>query len=436
MRIPLRWGIMLGVALANGLVFGLGLAWMAPRVERDAAQLRDSYAALVEDQLRSHLSPKGELWAAGLLSWNGWGAFEDVLLVHLPELAQPGQERGQGLLLNPRGSRHRGVDFPLETILEALRRANRENRSLPIAGGLAAPVRTPGGRPWGGAWVVSQSGLGSSSWVSLILPWFLGTVVLLTGLTFVVTDRLLLRPLRRLSEASAHLARGEFSARVDDGGRADELGSLMRTFNSMAQEVQGFGSRLQSEVERATDAVRRAEAAATTQKRLAATGELAAGIAHEINNPLGGMLNAVEVLQRKDLGEAKRNQYLALVHQGLERIRHIAGGVLLLAPRSPRTGPVDLKATLEASLGLIRHRAQGQRVELRLQRGELRGNLGTVEATRVLTGLPAVQGQGDELGQCWLNLWVNSLDALRDAWPAGGGIMGLDIHTAPDEVVL
>ncbi|MDF1839274.1 MAG: histidine kinase dimerization/phospho-acceptor domain-containing protein, partial [Planctomycetota bacterium] len=129
---------------------------------------------------------------------------------------------------------------------------------------------------------------------------------------------------------------------------------------SMAAEVEGFGERLGREVKEATDAVRRAEATATTQKRLAATGELAAGIAHEINNPLGGMLNAVEVLQRPETGGDKRARYLALVGDGLRRVQGIVGAVLRLAPRSGATGPVRIADTLSASFGLVEHRIKEQ----------------------------------------------------------------------------
>ncbi len=430
MNISLRWALIVGVALANALVFGLGVAWMSTRVEQENAKLFAGYESMVSANLAANMNPEGQIWSAGLLAWPGWPAYQDVMLVHLPELSDPRRAGDVGLMLNPKGAWHRSVDFPETTIIDAVRRAFREGRSVSVAGGLASIIHSPDGQPWGGAWVVSGMPIGNTSWLRWMLPWFALSVLLLTGLTYVFTNRLLLAPLRRLSQASDRVARGDFTVRVPEEGRRDEIGNLERTFNSMTAEVEGFGSRLKREVDEATAAVRRAEAAATTQKRLAATGELAAGIAHEINNPLGGMLNAVEVLERGNMAPEKRQQYLELVRHGLQRIQRIAGGVLLLAPRSPQTGAVDLAATLEASLGLVRHRLDQQAVTVWISNGQEQWEFGVGGLQDERLVWPVFQGQGDELGQGWLNLWVNSLDALQTSHPSGGGRMGLQVeHT-------
>jgi signal transduction histidine kinase len=194
--------------------------------------------------------------------------------------------------------------------------------------------------------------------------------------------------------------------------RHDEIAELVRSFNRMAGEVHGFGERLAREVDIATDKARRAEAVAMTHRRLSATGELAAGIAHEINNPLGGMMNAVEVLGREDLDAEKRARYLELLAHGLERIRATVGRVLRLAPRVASVEAVDLARPLGDAVGLLRHRLRAESIELVVaSRGAERG-LGESDWHQILEGLPTVEGSGGELAQVALNLIGNSIDAI------------------------
>ncbi|MEZ6018661.1 MAG: hypothetical protein R3F17_00765 [Planctomycetota bacterium] len=112
MKLSLRWAVVAGVAMANALVFGLGVAWIAPSIDQGIARGRDSYLSEVAARLRGHLNPSGEPQAEGFLRWDGWRDFEDVMLVQLPELTDPSQLGQLGLMLNPRGSWRRGVDSP------------------------------------------------------------------------------------------------------------------------------------------------------------------------------------------------------------------------------------------------------------------------------------------------------------------------------------
>ncbi len=437
MKIPLRLTLVLAVALTNLGVFSLAAALTTPRLEQSVSVLRHTYLGLVAQELRTNLRDGGTRWSGGLLDWHGWDTFDDALVVHLPEFTNPERAGEVSFILNPVGSGGRGVQFPLEEILDGIRLASLEQRVVPVGHGLAKAIPSVDGRPWGGVWVMSKQLLDGGGWLQSIWPWFLASVLLLTAITYVVADRLLLAPIRRLTTASDLVAGGDFSARVEHEERADEMGHLMRRFNSMADEVEGYGERLVHEVNVATEAVRRAEATATTQKRLAATGELAAGIAHEINNPLGGMLNAVEVLQRPGIDEPKRVRYLELVADGLRRVQTIAGAVLRLAPRSGSTGPVRIEETLAASFGLVLHRLKEQGVEVVLLSKDGREQSGFEPDWNHFFGeLPRIHGQADELAQCWLNLWVNALDALGEGYQEGAGRIQVRVESVEDQLRL
>lgn len=136
-----------------------------------------------------------------------------------------------------------------------------------------------------------------------------------------------------------------------------------------------------------------------TQRRLAAMGELAAGIAHEINNPLGGLQNAVEDLRRAELPAGRRVQYLDLLARGLARIGETVNRLRRFTPREAPFEWLELGAVAEDALELVRHRAQRLGIELEFVRDE---------------GVPPVRGLRNELGQAVLNLLVNALDALEE----------------------
>ncbi|MDF1839275.1 MAG: HAMP domain-containing protein, partial [Planctomycetota bacterium] len=231
MKVPLRWTLILAVAIANLGVFTLAAAWTTPRLEKSVLELQHTYLGLVAQELRTHLRDDGSLWSGGLLGWHGWDAFDDALVVHLPGFTDVEREGEFSLLLNPVGSANRGVAFPVEEILEGIRLANREQRVVRVGHGLAKPIQSTDGSAWGGVWVVSKQLLGGGGWMQSIWPWFLGSVLLLTGITYVVANRLLLAPIRRLTSASDRVASGDFSARVQHQGRTDEMGHLMRRFN-------------------------------------------------------------------------------------------------------------------------------------------------------------------------------------------------------------
>jgi signal transduction histidine kinase len=131
-------------------------------------------------------------------------------------------------------------------------------------------------------------------------------------------------------------------------------------------------------------------------QRLSTTGTLAAGIAHEINNPLGGMINAARVLGEGRLDEAKRAEYMALIVDGLERIRATVQKILQFQPRSLQTQPVSLRETVEKAAAFVEHRARAKEVTI---------------ANGLPADLPPVSGDPMELQQAFLNILMNALDA-------------------------
>jgi signal transduction histidine kinase len=122
-----------------------------------------------------------------------------------------------------------------------------------------------------------------------------------TGVLGFVLARGVSQPVARLSEGVAALADGRYGERVSEEGR-DELGLLARSFNHMASELQRrdaelrrWSEELQQRVDERTRQLREAQDQIARTRRLAALGSFSAGLAHELNNPLTGILGLLSL---------------------------------------------------------------------------------------------------------------------------------------------
>ncbi len=432
MKLSLRVRVLLIVSAINLIVFGAAF-WLATR--EIESRLRSEYetneseaSRVLFERLQSTVDRGGGIRVASILQWPMWRYFNDALIVHRNlGTDERGNIQPRGAWLNPLGRLRRSGTLDEQAVLADVAHAISIGTSVPSQGGTAVPIRDPGGEVWGGCWFTLAEFRPPASPFELLLPGFLVSTLLITLATFWILRRSVLDPVARLSDASRRLAQGELSARAGSEHSAGELGDLIRTFDVMAGQIEGFDARRAREVHEATEQVRRAEGAAMTQRRLAATGELAAGIAHEINNPLGGLLNAVDALESGELPPPKRAQYHALLRNGLERIRLTVGQLLRFTPRSARPVPVAMVEPVVDAIALVLHRAHALGVALHLHDA-----LGRVddEAAESLRSLPPVLGEAHEIGQAVLNVLVNALDALesqravqpaRETRGAGGG---------------
>jgi two-component system NtrC family sensor kinase len=150
------------------------------------------------------------------------------------------------------------------------------------------------------------------------------TALLLAAIVALLLDRQVSVPVRSLEAAARRLGEGDLGTRVSVDGD-DELGSLARHFNDMAAELQERERRL------------------LEAERLAGVGRLAAGVAHEINNPLSVMLGYVRLIERAatDKKEDVIKADAAMIHVEIERCQHIVAGLLDLA-RPPRLALTDV----------------------------------------------------------------------------------------------
>ncbi len=405
--------MLLLVALFNALAFATAAPFLYRRVdEANARSAGKEIGTLIQATIR----PQGDVNVARILEWASWPIVEDAIVVDSNiERLSNGGILPRGVVLNPVGSARRSVDFDLGAVLRAALGAMQTGKPVTgVLGGRAVPIEGPRGI-WGACWVRTAAPLDLGPLFANLVPWFLFSTLLLTGVTFFALRQLVLAPVEVLADGARRVRDGDLDTRLPEPSRTDEIADLMRAFNTMTATVRGFNERLRQEVDRATEEARRAQGAAMTQRRLAAMGELAAGIAHEINNPLGGLVNAVETLQRDDLSTEKRTQYLELLASGLERIKTTVSRLLRFTPRDSRMAAVAPEEVCADALSLVQHRATEEGVRTYL-------HLPGCEPVRVgedardpplgsSIKLPRVLGARNELGQAVLNLLVNALDA-------------------------
>ena len=336
--------------------------------------------------------------------------------------------------VNLKGAKHRGPTFDEEHARGQILHAIQAGRSSPDPtrhGWIAAPIRLArkgapgsGAQIWGGGYFRIKLPPAAPPTAPIFQPSTIlaamgaGTLVLL-AFTWLLLERSVLQPLTELAAGASRVARREYQPPVPGSG-SDEIGRVVASFNTMMADV-GAAERVLTE--KVLEATRRAEERGrglVIAQRLAATGTLASGIAHEINNPLGGMLNVARRLKQEEEQHAseangQRRRYLQLLVDGLVRIEEIVRRVLQFTPRRVEPTIVPILDLVRKATAFADHRAKKGRVTL------------SIEGTDA-----PVLAEAGEMQQVFLNLILNACDALAEK----GGRVGVRSRVDGGRVVL
>jgi len=233
------------------------------------------------------------------------------------------------------------------------------------------------------------------------------------------------RPLKALKSGTERLAAGDLGYQIDVHS-GDEIGELSRSFNDMSLQLQAerkqnlaWTRTLEERVEHKTRELKRAHEHALHTEKMASIGKMAAVLAHEINNPLSGILTYAKLLRKWiDREELDRQKTAG---EGVRRYREICDSLDLVASESRRCGdlvknllafsrttPMNLQATdlnevVRRSLRLVQHQLDMAGIQIQLQ---------------LDPALPRVLCDAAQIEQVLLALVMNALDAL----PQGGNV--------------
>jgi two-component system NtrC family sensor kinase len=284
--------------------------------------------------------------------------------------------------------------------------------------------------------------------------WFGLVAIALASVLGLNFARKIHRPVVQLRDAARAVGEGSLGRQVEPDS-IGELGELGHAFNTMSEqlardaarikaqqdEIQAFNLELQQRVEERTRELEQAQDKLVESSRLAAVAELGAGLAHELNNPLAGILGLTQLLAHRREGTSDA-ALLGTIEEQVKRCTDIVAALLAFTREGVVRGELDeldLDEIISDVTALVRPAFETRSLELRHQPAEVplrvradRASLGQALA-QLISSLRALLAPGGELSihgveegmEIWVELRLHSInaeihDTSRDDWFASG----------------
>jgi signal transduction histidine kinase len=247
----------------------------------------------------------------------------------------------------------------------------------------------------------TQAVLRRSGWVLLLLA--IADALLVLGLGLFVLTQLVVRPLGQLRRATAAMAKGELEPRIAEDG-PKEVAALASAFNQMTTSLSNQREQI------------------IRTEKLASVGQLAAGVAHEIGNPLAAILGYVDILRsdaagKGELPAAERQDALDRVKAETQRINRIIRELLEFSrPSHEEPVATDPLRVVQSAQALLSPQSRFRGVQLVIAGGE---------------SWPPAMVSPSRLAQVLVNLLLNAADAMD-----GKGTIVVACEAAESKVVL
>ena len=246
-------------------------------------------------------------------------------------------------------------------------------------------------------------------------------------LSWLFVWRVVGEPIKALKNGTEHLAEGELGYQIAVRSH-DEVGDLAHSFNEMSlqlhaanEEIVDWAKTLEERVEQKTRELNRAHDHMLHVEKMASIGKMAAVVAHEVNNPLSGILTYAKLLRKwVASGQAEHEkrdeamECLELIAAESRRCGDLVKNLLTLSRTAPmNVQSTDLRAVIDRCRLLVRHQLEQAGIELQL---------------RLAEDLPRVPCDPAQMEQVFLALIMNAIDAM----PRGGNLW-IDTRRSNDE---
>jgi two-component system NtrC family sensor kinase len=264
------------------------------------------------------------------------------------------------------------------------------------------------------------------------LFWTTLALIFIIGLVSAVSIRqMVYRPVSKLQEGTRRIANGELQTRIKVRGE-HELAQLAKGFNQMAEdlstarsEVTEWSEKLEEKVVEKTEELRVSQRQVLHMEKMSSLGKLSATVAHELNNPLSGILTYARLVRREieeqpidaEIRE-ELARYLSLMEKECMRCGDIVRNLLLFTRRNgAEKAAVDINEIVERSLMLLRHHLEITGVTLE---------------SEIIDGDPVIIADAGQLQQALVALLVNAVEAMNS--DGGGGTLSVRLQGGVDDV--
>ena len=235
--------------------------------------------------------------------------------------------------------------------------------------------------------------------VSIVLD----ALVLIAFGSFLLS-RVLVTPLKDLVQLTQKISEGDFDQKIEVTSK-NEIGQLIASFNRMIDRLKENQESLQNyldSLESANTKLKQAQEELVRSEKLASIGRFAAGVAHEVGNPLGAILGYTSILERDGVEREEAKDYLRRIEKEIERINRIVRELLDFArPSKFEIRLIQVNPLIENTLSLLSYQKNFKNIETILD---------------LQADLPPIKGDESQLSQVLINIILNAVDAM----PSGG----------------
>ena len=235
----------------------------------------------------------------------------------------------------------------------------------------------------------------------VVLFIIIDSLVLIVFGSFLLS-RVIVNPIKNLVNITGRIRDGDFDQKIDITAK-NEIGQLMQSFNLMAEKLGENKRRLEDHIhnlEITNKRLKRAQEELLISEKLASIGRLAAGVAHEVGNPLGAILGYTKILQEGMDNREEGLSYLRRIETEIDRINHIVKGLLDFSrPTKFEIQELDVNTIIKNTISLLSHQKSFKQMKTKI---DLEPKLSPIRADE------------SQLQQVLINLFLNAADAMPD----------------------